>query len=68
MGFEDRPGTIIGSEKYERILLNFGASQRIEYLPYPPVQFFNHITVDSGLTSASKIVRNEQRHVRHVIV
>ena len=62
-----QPRPVVRGEHHQRILLQTVLLQRRQHLPDRPVQFHDHVAVQSLLRLALVFVRHEQRDVGHAV-
>ena len=61
------PRSVIRREDEQRVFFQLLLLQRLHHLAHRPVDLFDHIAEETALRLACKLLRNMQRHMRHVV-
>ena len=64
---EDQPGAVVGGEGHEGILGQSGLAKGVEHLPDAPVDFLDHVAVESAEAGVVELLGGEEGHVGQVV-
>ena len=61
------PGPVVGGVDHQRVAVDIQFLECLDDLPQTPIEFPDHVAVESSLRLAAKGLRGPQGHVRHVM-
>ena len=59
------PGTVVGRENHQRVLVETELPQRLQDLPDRPIEFHDDVAVQALLGFPLETIGDVQRHMRH---